>query len=123
MLGRPDAGDPSVRSGTGREFTIQSLFFENGCFLIISEGLPRIGAISASISTSGGKVNTAKVIPSKYDSIFITTISEKVSSMINGICLVSLHNKTQLQLEDMKAIMAAVMDIIDKRKDDEGQSQ
>ncbi|HJS83170.1 MAG TPA: hypothetical protein VJ742_10095 [Nitrososphaera sp.] len=91
--------------------------------MIISEGLPRIGAISASISTSGGKVNTAKVIPSKYDSIFITTISEKVSSMINGICLVSLHNKTQLQLEDMKAIMAAVMDIIDKRKDDEGQSQ
>jgi hypothetical protein len=123
MLGRPDAGDPSVRSGTGREFTIQSLFFENGCFLIISEGLPRIGAISASISTSGGKVNTAKVIPSRYDSIFITTVSEKVSSMINGICLVSLHNKTQLQLEDMKAIMAAVMDIIDKRKDDEGQSQ
>jgi hypothetical protein len=123
MLGQPNAGDPSVRSGTGREFTIQSLFFENGCFLIISEGLPRIGAISASISTSGGKVNTAKVIPSKYDSIFITTVSEKVSSMINGICLVSLHNKTQLQLEDMKAIMAAVMDTIDKRKDDEGQSR
>jgi hypothetical protein len=43
--------------------------------------------------------------------------------MINGICLVSLHNKTQLQLEDMKAIMAAVMDTIDKRKDDEGQSR
>jgi len=123
MLGRPDAGDSSVRSGTGRDFTIQSLFFENGCFLIISEGSPRIGAISASISSSGGKVNTAKVIPSKYDSIFITTISERVSSMINGICLVSLHNKSQLQLEDMKAIMAAVMDIIDKRKDDEGQSQ
>ena len=123
MLGRPDAEDSSVRSGTGRDFSIQGLFFENGCFLIISEGPPRIGAISASISTSGGKVNTAKVIPSKYDSIFITTISEKVSSMTNGICLVSLHNKSQLQLEDMKAIMAAVMDIIDRRKDVEGKSQ
>ena len=78
--------------------------------------------MSASIGTAGGKVTTAKVIPSKYDSIFINTISEKVSSMINGICLVSLHSKVQLQLDDMKAIMEVVMDIIRQRKGDE-QSQ
>lgn len=121
MRSGSDAVGTSVRSSTGREFIIQSLFFQNGCFIIISEGPPRIGAISASISSSGGKVNTAKVIPSKYDSIFINTISEKVSSMINGICLVSLHNKSQLTLDDMKAIMEVIMDIIDKRKGDEEQ--
>jgi hypothetical protein len=117
MQDRSDA-NTTVRSGTGRDFTLQSLFFQNGCFLVISEGSPRIGAISASIS-SGGNVNTAKVIPSKYDSVFVNTISEKVSSMINGICLVSLHSKVQLHLDDMKAIMQAIMDIIEKRKGDE----
>ena len=79
--------------------------------------------MTASISTSGGKVNTAKVIPSKYDSIFINTVSEKASSMINGICLVSLHSKIQLQLEDMKAIMEVVMDIIGNKTGDEEQSR
>ena len=118
-----DAKATNVRSGTGREFSIQSLFFQNGCFLIIFEGQPRLGAMSASISASGGKVNTAKVIPSKYDSIFINTISEKVSRMINGICLVSLHSKVQMQLEDMKAIMEVVMDIIRQRKGDEEKSR
>ena len=109
----------TARSASGREFTIQSLFFENGCFFVISEGPLRIGAISASISASGSKVNTAKVIPSKYDSMFINTVSEKVASMINGICIVSLHSKTPLQLDDMKAIMEVVMDTIDRNKGDE----
>jgi hypothetical protein len=64
-------------------------------------------------------VNTAKIIPSKYDSIFVNTISEKVSSMLNGICLVSLYSKTPLQLDDMKAIMEEIMSIIGSRKDSE----
>jgi hypothetical protein len=114
----------TARSGTGREFTIQGLFFENGSIFIISEGAPRIGAISASISTPGTtKVNTAKVIPSKYDSMFINNVSEKVASMTNGICLVSLYSKTALQLDDMKAIMEVVMDTIDRNKGDEQKRQ
>ncbi|HKU49102.1 MAG TPA: hypothetical protein VJP79_04050 [Nitrososphaera sp.] len=123
MQGGSDAEGTVVRSNTGREFSVQNLFFQNGCFLIIFEGEPRIGAISASISASGGKANTAKVIPSKYDSIFINTVSEKVSSMINGICLVSLHNKVQLDLDDMKAIMGVVMDIVEKRRDNSNEGQ
>lgn len=71
--------------------------------------------MSVAISTSN-KVNIAKVIPSRYDSIFINTIAEKVSSMINGICLVSLHSKAQLELEDMKAIMGEVMNIVGSKK-------
>ena len=105
-----------VSPSTGRDFFLQSLFFQNGCFLVISEGEEqRIGALSVAISASN-KVNIAKVIPSKYDSIFINTIAEKISSMINGICLVSFYSKAQLQLEDMKAIMEEVMNIVDNRK-------
>jgi hypothetical protein len=107
----------TVQSESGRVFLIQPLFFQNGCFFIISEGQNRrIGSISISISSSN-KVNTAKVIPSKFDSVFINTITEKVSAMINGICLASLYSKSQLSLDDMKAIMGEVMDIVRDRGD------
>ncbi len=108
-----------VSPSTGRDFFLRCLFFQNGCFLAISEGEAQlIGALSVAISSSN-KVNAAKVIPSKYDSIFINTVAEKVSSMINGICLISFHSKAQLQLEDMKAIMGEVMSIIGSRKHEE----
>jgi hypothetical protein len=116
MGNEPDANvGKVVSSSTGRNFLLQATFFQNGCFFIITEGEQRIGAISVAISTSN-KVNVAKVIPSKYDSIFINTVAEKVSSMINGICLVSLNSKTQLQLDDMKAIMGEVMTIVGSKK-------
>jgi hypothetical protein len=117
-----DRVNKTVSSDTGRNFFIQSTFFQNGSFFIITEGERRIGAISISIIGSG-KVNTAKVIPSKYDSIFINTIAEKVSAMINGICLVSLYSKSQLQLDDMKAIMGEVINIVGSRKHNEDQHQ
>jgi hypothetical protein len=115
MGNEPDVDNRIVSSSNGRDFFLQAMFFQNGCFIIINEGEPRIGALSVAISTSN-KVNVAKVIPSKYDSIFINTVAEKVSSMINGICLVSLHNKAQLSLDDMKAIMGEVMSIIGSKK-------
>ena len=100
-----------VSLGSSRNFSLSITFFLNGCFVVITEGQPRIGAVSVAISTSS-KISTAKVIPSKYDSIFINTLAEKISSMINGITLVSLHSKSQLQLDDMKAIMEEVMNIV-----------
>lgn len=116
MDNEPDAKEGKiVSSSTGRNFFLKSIFFQNGCILIITEGEERIGAMSAAISTSN-KVNVAKIIPSKYDSIFINTIAEKVSSMINGICLVSIHGKHQMQLDDMKAIMGEVLNIVGSKK-------
>lgn len=109
----------SVRSGTGRSFNFQTLFFENGCFLAISEGKARLGAISVSISSSN-KASTARVIPSKDDPMFLSTVSEKVASLINGICIVSIHSQKPLDLEDMKAIMEEVMNTI-KSTQDNGQ--
>jgi len=120
MDNEPDVKESDiVSSSTGRKFLLQIIFFQNGCFVIINEGERRIGAISVAIRMSN-KVDVAKVIPSKYDSIFINTVAEKVSSLINGICLVSLQNKNQLQLDDMKAIMGEVTNIIGSKKN-EGQ--
>jgi hypothetical protein len=104
-----------VSPGTGRNFFLSNTFFQNGCFIVVAEGQPRIGAVSMAISASN-KVSVAKVIPSKHDSIFINTMAEKVSSMINGISLVSLHSKSQLQLDDMKAIMEGVMNNISSKR-------
>ena len=104
-----------VSPSTGRNFFLSSTFFQNGCFIVITEGQPRIGAVSIAISASN-KVSTAKVIPSKHDSIFINTMAEKVSSMINGISLVSLYSKSQLELEDMKAIMEGVLNTITSKR-------
>ena len=100
-----------AKSETRRIFLIKFLSFQNGCFISLAEGSNRIGSISVSISSSN-KVNTAKVIPSKFDSMFVSTISERVSSMINGICMVSLYSTKQLQLGDMKAIMDEIMNLV-----------
>jgi hypothetical protein len=104
-----------VSPSTTRNFFLSTTFFQNGCFIVITEGQPRIGAVSIAISASN-KISTARVIPSKYDSIFISTVAEKVSSMINGISLVSLHSMSQLQLDDMKAIMEVVMNTVSSKR-------
>jgi hypothetical protein len=100
-----------IRSQSGRIFYARYISFQNGCFIALDEGSDALGSISVSISSSN-KINTAKVIPSKFDSMFVDTISQRVSSMINGICLVSFHSTKQLQFEDMKAIMDEIMNLI-----------
>ena len=107
----------TVRAPSTRIFLIKFLSFQNGCFIIVAEDSNRIGSLYVSIA-SANKVNTAKVIPSKYDSIFINTISERISTMINGICLVCMHSVKNLHLDDMKAIMGEIMNLIGK-KDEE----
>ena len=101
----------SIRSQSGRIFYVKYISFQNGCFIALDEGSDALGSISISISSSN-KINTARVIPSKFDSMFVDTISQRVSSMINGICLVSFHSTKQLQFEDMKAIMDEIMNLI-----------
>ena len=109
----------TITSEGRRTFLIKFLSFQNGCFISVSESLNRIGSISVSISATN-KVNTAKVIPSKFNSMFVSTISERVASMINGICLISLHSLTQLEFEDMKAIMGEIMNLVEDRHNENG---
>ena len=100
-----------IRSESGRIFYVKYLSFQNGCFIAIDEGSDALGSVSISVSSSN-KISTAKVIPSKLDSMFVHTISQRVSSMINGICLASFHSTKQLQFEDMKAIMDEIVKLV-----------
>lgn len=109
----------TVRSDSGRSFLLETNFYGNGCFISISEGDRRIGAISVAIS-SAGKASAARVIPSKHDPVFVNTVAEKVASMINGVCIVSFYAKAALKLEDMRAIMGELMNIVEARKDVDG---
>lgn len=111
MSGKDGLVVREIKTESQRTFSLKCVSFENGLFIVVAEGANRIGSLTVSISSSN-KSNTATVIPSKYDSMFINTISEKVSSMLNGICVVSLYNAKQLNLEDMKAIMGEIMNII-----------
>ena len=90
---------------------VKSIFFENGCFIIISENSNRIGSVIMASSISS-KVTSAIVIPSKFDSIFIKSIAQRISLMLNGICLVSLHIKTPLDIKSMKTIMGEILNMI-----------
>jgi hypothetical protein len=111
MIADLDMVNRTLESQSGRNFVIKYLPVSNGCIILISEDSDQIGAISVSISSSN-KSNTAKVIPSKYDSIFLNTISEMVSRMKNGICITSLYSIKQLTLDDMKIIMDQIRDLI-----------
>jgi hypothetical protein len=95
-----------------KAFILKCLSFENGLFILLAEGVDRIGSLTVSI-TASNKSTTATVIPSKHHSVFINTISERVSSMINGICIVSFYSTNQLNLNDMKAIMGEIMNIVE----------
>ncbi|MDW3603489.1 MAG: hypothetical protein QOK67_00495 [Nitrososphaeraceae archaeon] len=101
---------------------IKSIFFENGCFIIISENSNRIGSVTMAASISN-KVTSAIVIPSKFDSIFIKSIAQRISLMLNGICLVSLHIKTPLDVKSMKTIMGEILNMISTRAENDTKRQ
>lgn len=90
---------------------IKLIFFDNGCFIIISENSNKIGSVTISSSVSN-KVTSAIVIPNKFDSIFINSLSQRIALLLNGICLVSLHTKTQLDVKSMKTIMGELLSMI-----------
>ncbi len=101
----------TVKAGE-REFLIRLIRMSNGCFISISEGnLHRIGALNVSLSTSMG-VNSAKVIPSKYDSVFLNMVSERIASLIKGVCIVSLYTASALDLNAMKSIMESITNAV-----------
>jgi len=94
-----------------RDFLVQIVPYDNGDYVSISEGKERIGTLVVSIS-SGGRVTTAAVIPSKSDTLFLKMVSERVASTINGICIFSLNIEKDLDLDSMKVLMNELMEII-----------
>ena len=96
-----------------RDFLVQMLPYANGNFISISEGEEKIGTLVVSIS-SGGRVSTASVIPSKSETILLKMVSERVALTMNGICIFSLNIGKDLDLDSMKVLMNELMEIIPK---------
>jgi hypothetical protein len=122
MEDKDDVLVKDIKRDDKRIVHIKSIFFENGCFIIISENSNRIGSVTMATSISN-KVTSAIVIPSKFDSIFIKSIAQRISLMLNGICLVSLHIKTPLDVKSMKTIMGEILNMISTRAENDTKRQ
>lgn len=103
-----------IKLKSNRTFLIKFIEFNNGCFISISEDLSRIGSLYVSIPSRNG-CQTAKVIPNIRDSIFMNTLSEKISLMTNGIAMTSFSNKKPLSLSEMQEIMKYVLEILEAK--------
>ncbi len=90
---------------------VQIVPFDNGNFISITEGKEKIGAMVVSIG-SGPRTSTATVIPSKSESLFLKMVSERIASISNGICVVSLNTQKELGLEAMKVLMNEIVEIV-----------
>lgn len=94
-----------------RDFLVQIVPFDNGDFISITEGKERIGTLVVSIG-SGGRTNTATVIPAKSETIFLKMVSERVALALSGICIFSLNIQKELDLESMKVLMNEIIEAI-----------
>ncbi len=103
----------TISGSTDRKFHIKILSFDNGYIIIVSENSNKLGAISISISTSNNS-STLKILPSKFDSIFINSIAERISKTHNVLCLISLYTTSPLKLEDMKIIMNEILNMLNE---------
>jgi hypothetical protein len=97
-----------------RVFLLKFIEFNNGCFVSLSEDLCKIGGLHVSV-TSNNRTQSARVIPNIRDHIFLKTLSEKISLMINGIVITNFNNKNQLTLTEMQEIMNEVLKLLEQK--------
>ena len=95
-----------------RTFSLRTQKFENGFFISISEDNDKIGSMTISLAT-GPTPTTTTIIPSKNESLFLRLISERISTKMNGIALVSIFVKNELEPSTAKALMSEVMEMIE----------
>ena len=95
-----------------RNFSLFVQKFENGYFISVSEEENRIGSIVASLATGPNPVTTT-VIPSRTESLFLKLVSERISTRIRGIALVSAYIKKELEPDTVKGLMSELMDMIE----------
>jgi hypothetical protein len=97
-----------------RVFLLKFIEFNNGCFVSLSEDFCKIGSLHVSV-TSNNRTQSARVIPNIRDPIFMKTLSEKISLMINGIVITNFNNKNQLTLTEMQEIMNEVLKLLEQK--------
>ncbi len=94
-----------------RNFLLQSISFDNGNFVSVSEGSQKIGSMVVSIG-SGPSAITTTVIPAKTDFLFLKLTAEKISTSIKGISIVSLFATRELGNNIAKILMGEIMEMI-----------
>ena len=95
-----------------RTFSLRTQKFENGFFISVSEDKDKIGSMTISLAT-GPTPTTTTIIPSKNESLFLRLISERISTKMKGIALVSIFVKNELEPSTAKALMSEVMEMIE----------
>lgn len=88
----------------GRTFSLSILRFQNGCFVSVSEGEERLGAVVASLFNKSIPTTT-QVIPSKSESLFMRLAAERLATRLNGIVILSV-NVQGISTDVAKSIMS-----------------
>ena len=96
-----------------RSFMVQMLRFDNGSFVSITENQDKIGGMIASIGTDSIPV-TNTIIPAKSESLFLKLISERISSSIKGINIVSTFIPQELDSKTANTLMSKIKEIVEK---------
>ncbi len=91
-----------------RNFLVNMLSFENGMIISISENSLKIGPMLISIS-SGPVPSTSVIIPAKSEELFLKLLSEKISSFLKGICIVTGNFEKPLDNETTKQLMHEIV--------------
>ena len=91
-----------------RTFLVNMLNFENGVIISITENSQKIGPMLISIN-SGPVPSTSIIIPAKSEELFLKLLSQKISSFMKGICLVTAHFEKSLDSETTKQLMHEIM--------------
>lgn len=100
-----------IKCSTGRIFSIRLVNFTNGCFISLCEEFQKIGSFYVSVANANN-VSTAKVIANKLDSIFLTSVCERVALMINGFAIVNFSSNKRLNKSDMSDVLEGILKLV-----------
>lgn len=95
----------------GRSFSLQTLGFENGYFISVSEGSNKIGSTVVSLGIGPMPITTT-VIPSKSEGLFLKLMAERISTRVKGIAVISSFVQKELEPNVTKALMTEIMELI-----------
>ena len=62
---------------------------------------------------TGPTPTTTTIIPSRSESLFLRLLSERISTRIKGIALVSTYVQKELEPTTAKALMSEIMEMIE----------
>ena len=96
----------------GRNFSLSIQKFDNGYFISVAEGSNKIGSMVASLATGPTPITTT-IIPSRTESLFLKLVSERISTRMRGIALVSAFIQKELEPNTAKDLMSEIMEMIE----------